>query len=87
MIVSILAVFGTTIVFAPGGFPGGRMHIWNRLPLVMMTGIFDAHCQTDDSNLQPETMTVQPFTGVRLTKATSHTTVMASPGRHTDSQG
>jgi hypothetical protein len=50
-------LYGATTAFAPGGFPCCRAPTRERFPLVMMTGIFDDHYETDCLNIQAETAT------------------------------
>ena len=64
-----LPLYVAATAFAPGGSPCYRTPTRNRLPLVMMTGIFDDHYDTDCLSMQAETATSETFIALRLTAA------------------
>ena len=66
-----LPLYGAAAAFAPGGSPYRRTPTRKRFPLVMMTGLFDAYCDTDCLNIRAEPKTAQAFIGLRLTAAAS----------------
>jgi hypothetical protein len=68
--ITFLPHYGAATALAPGGSPCYRAPTRNRLPLVMMTGIFDDHYETDCLNMRAETATSEAFIGLRLTPAT-----------------
>ena len=68
--ITFLPLYGAATAFAPSGSPCYRPPTRNRLPLVLMTGIFDDHYETDCLDMQAETATSEAFIGLRPTPAT-----------------